>query len=73
MAKHPRWSALYDEGYGVVSAASAIGVSATWLSLVLNGHVIAPASTRQALAHLLKRDPSVLFPEYAEASEQVPA
>ena len=73
MLKHPVWSALYDHGCGVTAAANEIGVSVTWLSLVLNGHVVAPASTRTALATLLNRDPSVLFPEYAEASEQVPA
>lgn len=71
--KHPLWSALYDAGYGVTSAANEIGVSVTWLSLVLNGHVVAPASTRHALATLLNRDPRVLFPEYVEAPEQVTA
>ena len=74
MLKHPLWSALYDAGYGVTSAANEIGVSVTWLSLILNGHVVAPASTRDALASLLKRDSSVIFPEYAsEFSDQVTA
>jgi hypothetical protein len=74
MLKHPLWSALYDAGYGVTAAAEEIGVSVTWLSLVLNGHVVAPASTREALATLLGRDPETIWPEYTpEASEKVSA